>query len=186
MRRVFLCVLHFPNHTLSMSQSAYSGSPLVFLWRFLDLLWMSRGQLRLISGLTPACTCFQSPQLLPKSTVPGWLRGKFSVPLAAEAIYPFTQGVCDQLWFFTLPLLIGLPPLSAPYPDKKGESDSLWGLICSFSLGRGKDTLDTNGMCIWCLLQPKPVGSCYSSSWFVCSNREVGPRLCLPQHSQAT
>ena len=53
-------------HTVSTSQSAYSGSPPIFLGRSLDLLWMLSGQLRLWSGLTPAYSCFQSPQLPPK------------------------------------------------------------------------------------------------------------------------
>ena len=53
-------------HTLGASPPACSGSPPVFLGRSLDLLWMLCGQLRLRSGLTPACSCFQSPQLPPE------------------------------------------------------------------------------------------------------------------------
>ena len=36
--------------------------------KVLDLLWVRWGHLRLRSGLTPACTCFQSPQSPPRST----------------------------------------------------------------------------------------------------------------------
>ena len=134
MRRVFFCILHCPHHTLSMSQPAYSGSPLVCLGRFLGLLWVLWGQFRLISGLTPDFTCFQCPQLFPKSTAPGQLRGKFSVPLAAGATYSILWSHspwCEQLWFFVLPLLVGLPPTSAPYPDKKGWK---WQLMRAYLL----------------------------------------------------
>ena len=56
-------------HTVCSSHSAYSESPPIFLRRSLGLLWALLGQLLLISGLTWACSFFQSPQLPPKSTV---------------------------------------------------------------------------------------------------------------------
>ena len=78
-RRIFSYGLTCPCHVVSSSQSVYSESLLIFLGRSLDLLALW-SQLRLGSGLTPACTCFQSPLLLlllshfspqlpPKSTI---------------------------------------------------------------------------------------------------------------------
>ena len=61
-------VLHGPHHTASSRQSANLESPPVFLGSSLDLLWVLWSQLRLRSGLTAACSCFQSLQLVPKST----------------------------------------------------------------------------------------------------------------------
>ena len=66
-RRIFSCGLSCPCHIVSSSQSIYSESSLIFLGRSLGLLALW-SQLRLGSGLTPACTCFQRRQLPPKST----------------------------------------------------------------------------------------------------------------------
>ena len=55
--------------TAQNTQRNTHQSHLIFLGRSLDLLWTVRGQLSVRSGLTPAYTCSQRPQLPQKSTV---------------------------------------------------------------------------------------------------------------------
>lgn len=82
--------------TVSSSQSAYLGSPPVFLGRSLDLLLTLWGQLKFGPGLILACTCIQIPQLPPKFTA-----SNVGTLLVCSDI-PQMQGLPSQLWGFNL------------------------------------------------------------------------------------
>ena len=140
------------------------------------VLW---GQLRLRSGLTPACTFFQSPQLPPKSTVSGKLWGFNQCAYDFRSQLPSSSLVTQPLLSFDLTslLFVGRSPDLFPAQTKGRQSNSFLRLTCSVGLERGGSTAATAGGCGDCLLQPRPVGSCCSLRWFVHPLRGVAPRL---------
>ena len=59
--RIFSCGLICPSSTtVNSTQSAYTERLPICLGKSLHLLWALWSQLKLISGLTPACICFQN------------------------------------------------------------------------------------------------------------------------------
>ena len=107
--------------TVSSSQSAYLGSPPVFLGWSLDLLWTLWGQLKFWPGLILACTCIQSPQLPPKFTAS-------NVGTLVCSDIPQMQCLPSQLWGFNL-LLSAAHERSVPL-----QSHSPWSHSFGFVL----------------------------------------------------
>ena len=118
---------------------AYPGSPPILLCRSLDLLLALWGQLRLWSGLTPACTCLQSPQLPPMSAtsivgilvVYSYISQMQALPSELQGVNPLILCLHREisLWshcpwssalVLDLPLSVGYPQASIPCPDKSG------------------------------------------------------------------
>lgn len=85
------------HHTMCSSQSAFSRGLPIFLGRSLDLLWELWGQFSLRSGLGPACTCSQSPQLPPVSTVSGYCRDFVCCPSGCRNDFPSSSSVTRPL-----------------------------------------------------------------------------------------
>ena len=92
-----------PHYTVSFSQSVYSENPPVFLGKSLDMLWALWGQLRFRSDFTPACICFQRPQLPPASSQFG---GFNLLLLQLHKQIPFfffgNEALGSQFWFWPL------------------------------------------------------------------------------------
>jgi len=155
---------------------------LQFLGRFLDLLRQLWGQLRLRSGLTPACTFFQSPQLPAKSTVLGKLWGFNQCAYDCRSQLPSSSLVTQPLLSFDLTslLFVGRSPDLFPAQTKGRKSSSLLGLTCAVGLERWGSTAATAGGCGDCLLLPRSVGSYCRLRWFVHRLRGVSPRLRVP------
>lgn len=59
-----------PHCTVSFSQFVYSENPPTFLGKSPDMMWALWGQLRFRPDFTPACICFQRPQLPPSPQPP--------------------------------------------------------------------------------------------------------------------
>ena len=167
--------------TVRSSQSAHSGSPLILPRSSLDLPWALWGQIRLGSGLTLACTCFQSPPLPLKSTVSNnW--GNFiptrGICCGCTSKFPSslaTQPLVCSILVLALPVFVGCPLACFPPRQREGDRSSCFGLTCSVWPGRGRDAAVTVVMCGDSLQQQRPVGSCYRQRWVVHSHRGIGP-----------
>ena len=140
--------------TVGASPSACPGSPPVFLGRSLDLLWMLCGQLRLRSGLTPACSCFQSPQLPPEVHrlrlncwnlihCTGYYRSEFPSPLLIQPL----------VLQFGFGLTSACVSPSSVYSPPRSEAEKSSGLLgVTFSVGQEKQGYGSCSLCVWGVL----------------------------------
>lgn len=149
------------------SQSAHAKIPPIFLGRSLDLLQLLWGQLRLRSGLTPACSFSKVLNYSPKSTVSGKLWGFNQYAYDYRSQLPSSSLVTQLMLSFDLTLsllFVGRSPDLFPAQTKAArncyESSSLLGLTCSVGLERG----GVQQQQLWGVgtapLQPRPMGSC--------------------------
>ena len=202
----FSCQCPCP-HCEAQLISAYPESPPIPVSRSLDLLWALWGQLRLWLGLTPACTCPQSPQL-PQSPQPQLWEQLLSIQVfhrfrvypvywgdlihyfwGCMGIFPFVffghtaPGV--QFWFWSHLCVWAALRHLFPAQARGRERSCCLGVAYWFRLGGGRNMAVTVGMWKECLRQQRPVWSCKSLRPAIHSPSEVGPEPQDPRQWQA-
>lgn len=140
LRRMSSCVPHCSHPTVSTRPSAYSGSPPIF--QKTRTSWGCGSSQSLRYGLTPDCTCFQSPQFPQTPRSQSNFRDLLHCTCYWGVTFYSASLVTEPLVLSLIlapPLLVGHPLGLFPDQTRRGSSSSLLGLTCSVRLGRGWD-----------------------------------------------